>query len=203
MHERPWLLIFAYNFKITQSISFNLKLSLCTRKMKKSSFILLVILLIGSTRLLAQQPEVTQVDPSVQNHMIQSAWKQIKITWSANTYFRISSVNGNVTFDFKYQDSRKKAVDKGQQLALELDDNEVVTLASPQDVTSCKGCGSIGHAGRHSQGVQIAYPLSSGDIAKLKLHKVVKYRFSTKKGDIERHIPAGSANKIMDSVNLF
>jgi hypothetical protein len=170
--------------------------------MKKRISALWVILIISSASSFAQRPGANQVDPS-QNHIIESAWKQIKITWSANTYFRISQVNGYTTFDFKYQDSKKKAVDKGQQLVLQLDDNESVILASPQNVVSCKGCGAIGHAGRNSEGIQIAYPLSPGDIAKLKSHKVVKYKFSTKKGDIERNISESAANKIMDSVNLF
>ena len=94
-------------------------------------------------------------------------------------------------------------MDKGQQLVLELDDNEAVVLVNPQDVVSCIGCGAIAHAGRHSEGIEIDYPLSPGDMAKLKAHKVIKYKFSTKKGDIERDISGGAASKIMDSVNLF
>ncbi len=120
-----------------------------------------------------------------------------------NTFYRISSINGQLYLDLKIiQGGDVFVVPRGGEFKLLLEDGNIVTLHSTEFRTTDKGDGARHWAGSGAEGLLVTYPISRED-AKTILHSyVARIRLYMGDGFVERRITPTHSELFKDELDL-
>ena len=121
-----------------------------------------------------------------------------------NTFYRISSINGQLFLDLKIiQGGDVFVVARNGVFQLLLDNNEVITLHNTEFKTTTKGDGARRWAGSGAEGTFLSFPVNPDD-AKMLVHNYVD-RIRLYMGDdfVERRITDTHSELFRDEVQLL
>lgn len=169
-------------------------------------FILSLLFLLVPVSTFAQTLVKNEVDEFTSLRIMETSWEFLLPPMSQNVHFRTKKIENNYYFDLKWMDRTGTAVysiDKADELMFKLENGTIVKLPCIEYVISCIGCGATGFAGSEGMGINPMYHIDNKSYELLKGNTIVKMRFYTTDGYLERDIKQKYSDKINSSLTLL
>ena len=120
-----------------------------------------------------------------------------------NTFYRISSINGNYYLELKViHGGDVFVVPRNGEFKLRLENGDQITLYNSEYKVTNRGAGARGWAGNDAQGVYLTFPITNKDMITLLHNYVDRIRLYTVDGYMEKRIPEYHSELFMDEVAL-
>lgn len=168
--------------------------------------IVLCFIMVLAGNASAQTIERDEIDEFTGAAIKETSWEYLLPPLSQNVHFKVRSVDGMYYFHLKYMDKTGEqvlSVDKDDELMLKLENGEIAKLNNTEYTISCIGCGAVGWPGSSGMGIHIIYNIEGSEFARLLNSKIVKMRFYTNSGYIERDIKSKYAEMVQLSLDLI
>jgi hypothetical protein len=146
------------------------------------------------------------VDDSTHDVVKCSYWQVLErgnLHRTMNTFYRISSINGNLYLDLKIiQGGDVFVVPRNGKFQLLLEDDNVVTLSNTEFKTTSKGAGARRWAGSGAEGIMLSFPISRDDAKLMVQNHVDRIRLYSVDGFVERRITDTHSELFRDEMRL-
>ena len=118
--------------------------------------------------------------------------------------YRLSKINNYYFVELKiFASGDFIIIPKDSDFMLKKSNDDIVTLKSINNESSCIGCGAIGLVASEAYGIWSKYSINLDEINKLKTDKIIKIRLYTDKAYYDKEININKSEKFIKHLELI
>jgi hypothetical protein len=153
----------------------------------------------------SQSIKENKTDEFTKSKVISTDWEVLNREFSCGcaSFYRFRKVNENISFEFKYMDSKVLSVHKDFDFMFKLSNDSIISIKTNEGFVGCRGCGAIGFSGSEAWGINVVYPIDKDILEDLLSSPLTKIRFYTTSGFINLDVKEKKAKTFIDALKLF
>tara|TARA_R110000851_G_scaffold157058_4_gene299844 strand:- start:11494 stop:11982 length:489 start_codon:yes stop_codon:yes gene_type:complete len=151
-----------------------------------------------------QKLKKNEIDEFTKSHIQTTSWETLSKKHPLFSYARLRKIDSVYIFDVKLMGGNKVfSVDKGENLYIKLDDDEIIKIYNTEYELSNYGEGAVGILGSQSLGVYLKCSIRKEQLKKLREKKIIKIRLYSSNGYREADVKSKHAKKFIKMMNLI